>query len=98
MSATETSCAKAKRIRLRSEVMERWMQKKELLGFFHKTHSQFADFLLDFYEDAGGHPSPSKYTNILNSPEYCVDFKFALILLFINTPRTSIHCKCFHLQ
>ena len=79
MSATETVSApkrgrpnynaETKRIRLQSKVMEHWMQKKELLGFFHKTHSHFVEFLLDFYEDAGGHPSSSKYTNILNSPD-----------------------------
>lgn len=52
--------AEAKRIRLKPEVFDLWMQKKENLGYLDKSHCQFAEFLLGLCakENAGQHSSP----------------------------------------
>ena len=43
--------AETKRIKLRPDVFDRWLVKKDSLGFTHKAHSQFADYLLDMCEE-----------------------------------------------
>ena len=39
--------SETKRIRLRTEVYDRWNEKKRSIEHCHKTHSEFAEFLLD---------------------------------------------------
>ena len=55
--------AETKRIKLRPDVFDRWLVKKDSLGFTHKAHSQFADYLLDMCEE---HRQTNKCNNPLN--------------------------------
>ena len=50
--SSKTCVIETKRIRLKPEVFSRWVTKKESLGYFDKTNSQFAEFLLDVTEQA----------------------------------------------
>ena len=71
--------AEAKRLRLKPEVFDRWVQKKETLGYSDKSNSEFAEFLLELCEkDDGQHSSakssPSSTGKYFMSLKICIKF------------------------
>ena len=47
------------RIGLRMDVYDEWLAKKDSVGFYEKTHSEFAEYLLKISDEPRGQNTPT---------------------------------------